>query len=207
MGMLVWWDSPNDCHWDVGTSWNKLSHWELEKLTESFRQPPNYYSPKNSRKIGSTFFDGNKKSGNPFHEKSDPSSLADLRLQVSDRQGQGGLRLSLEHDWGWPTGDCWSHIFLRHFEVDYVQCIMKILLFIYILRLSLYCTIYLHVSFSIGFFKPVWLLEIVSWMSLFDLSPGECTIQARPGINRSLGYHRMSSIDKLVISTLIVGHL
>ena len=56
------------------------------------------------------------------------------------------------------------------------------------LTVYLYTQMISYISFSIGFFDPVWLLGLVTWMSLFNLSPGECTIQARPEINRSLGY-------------------
>lgn len=82
--------------WNILEQAESLRTWETDF---SARQPQNYIAPKILQKLLG-FFWCEQKSGNSFHERNDPSSLADLRLQVSDRQGQGGLRLSLEHDWG-----------------------------------------------------------------------------------------------------------
>ena len=141
------WESC-DSHGDVGlecqpTCWNgMLEHlgvpswtsWTWE--TDWARRPQNIQPPKIPQKLVALFW-CEQKSGNPFHEKNNPSSQRISRLQVSDRQGQGGLRLSLEHDWGCTNRWLLKSHFFRYFEVNYVQCIMKILLFIYILRLSL----------------------------------------------------------------------
>lgn len=109
--------------------------WVIENLRNwLFRPPaPKLYSPQNPPKIARfflmrtkiwKFFPWKKRSELPCR-----SEVTSLRSARPRRVAvEFGARLGVDQ----PV-ICWSHIFLGTLRWDYVQCIMKILLFIYIL--------------------------------------------------------------------------